>query len=379
MGGAVAEALIIHSDDVEVIVAGRNAVKGEEFARALGPRGSFRRVDIHDPKLLKSAMEGVDLVFNSAGPFQFAHPVVFEAALKAGIDYVDIADEIDFAREAKSHHKEAQEKGVAAMVNGGIFPGYSNIMAGEMIERGGGAKKVEFLYFIAGTGGAGPTVMSSTFLLTGVPAIEYLNGLPTDRQAFTGRQKVEFLEPIGKRATFYLQLPETHSCFETYNVPNVLAKFGTSPEASNFATYLTSKLAPVSVLRDTEQVAKYVETCLPWLEFMDKLVGSHLAMRVEVDGNDGVKRCMQFYNPNTLKATGVMISHQVLEVVNGKVKPGVWWPEEAVIDKMTYLENGAIGSKFEIFDPSVGRSDARPDTPTEKEKKAKAEPLTAVD
>ncbi len=375
MGGAVAESLIVHSDDVEVIVAGRNTVKGEEMARALGPRGSFRKVDIDNPKLLETAIKGVDLVFNSAGPFQTGHPVVFDAALKAGIDYLDIADDIDYARTAKTHHKEAQKKDVSAIVSGGLFPGYSNIMAGEMIERGGGAKKVEFLYFMAGTGGAGPAVMSSTFLLTGVPAIEYVDGLPVEHQAFTGRQKVQFMEPLGERATFYLELPEAHSCFETYNVPNVLVKFGTAPEASNIATYLTGKLAPQSILRDTARVANYVKTCAPFLELMDKFVGSHMGLRVNVDGNDGIKRCMQFYNPCTIKASGVIIAHQVLEVANKKVKPGVWWPEEAVIDKMTYLKNGAIGSRLEIHDPTEARANA----PAAKKTGDIAGPLASVD
>jgi hypothetical protein len=353
MGSAVAQSLIIHSDDVEVIVAGRNTVKGEAIAQCLGPRGSFRKVDINNPELLENALHGVDLVFHSAGPFQTGHPVVFEAALKAGVDYVDIADEIDYARTAKKHQQEAQAKGLAAIVNGGLFPGYSNIMAGELIERGRGAKKVEFHYFMAGTGGAGPAVMSSTFLLTGVPAIEYVDGLPVQHQAFTGRERVQFLEPVGKRATFYLELPEAHSCFETYQVPNILVKFGTSPEASNIATYLTGKFAPKGLLRDTERVARYVESCAPFLELMDKWVGSHMALRVDVHGNDGIKRCMQFYNPCTIKASGVMIAHQVLEVVHGKVKPGVWWPEEAIVDKLPFLKKGAIGSRLEIHDPSA--------------------------
>jgi saccharopine dehydrogenase-like NADP-dependent oxidoreductase len=353
MGGAVAKSLIIHANDVEVIVAGRRRDVGERCARELGPRGSYRYVDITEPRALRDALTGVDLVFHSAGPFQRGpHPAVLDAALAAGVHYLDIADDIHYARAAKERHRLAQQKKLCAMVNGGIFPGYSNIMAGELIERGGGAKRVAFDYYIAGTGGAGPTVMSSTFLLTGVPAIEYVDGRAVERRAFTGRKEVSFLRPAGKKATFYLELPEVHSCFETYGAPDVAARFGTAPEASNFATYLTGRLLPQSILSDRDKVAGLVSKCKPWLDFMDKLVGKDLAMRIDVEGNDGVQRTMQFFHRDMLEASGVAIAFQVLWMLDGKVEPGVWWPEEAITDKLDYLEQGAIGSTIELVDPS---------------------------
>lgn len=352
MGGAVAKSLVIHTTDVEVIVAGRRRAFGEAYARTLGPRASFRQVDIHNPAELKAAVAGVDLVFNSAGPFQMGKPVVQRAALDAGAHYVDIADDIHYAREERGLSSQFEAKGLSGLVNGGIFPGYSNIMAGELIERGGGAQRVEMNYFIAGTGGAGPTVMSSTFLLTGVPAVEYVDGRAVERRAFTGRKQVQFLSPVDQKATFYLELPEAHSIFETYGVPNVYARFGTAPESSNMATYLTGLLVPQKILRDTERVAKYVASCKPWLDFMDKLVGANLAMRIDVLGNDGVQRTMQYFHESTIEASGTTIAMQVLEVLDGKVKPGVWWPEQAVENKLSYLERAAVDAKLEIIDPS---------------------------
>jgi len=370
MGGAIAKSLIIHANDVEVIVAGRRREVGQSYARQLGPRASFRHVDITDPVSLRQGLEGVDLVCHSAGPFQHGpHPAVLDAALAAGVHYLDIADDIEYARAAKQRHGRMQAKGLSAIVNGGIFPGYSNIMAGELIERGGGAKRVDFDYFIAGTGGAGPSVMSSTFLLTGIPAIEFVSGQPVERRAFTGRKQVQFPKPVGQKATFYLELPEVHSCHGTYNVPNISARFGTAPEASNVMTYLTGLLVPKKMLSDRAVVAKYVEKCKPWLDFMDKLVGSALAMRVEVEGNDGVTRIAQFFHPQTIEASGVAVAFQAFEILNGKVRPGVYFPEEAIVDKAEYLALGAIGSRFEIHDPSRKRG---------REKQAPAQVLGAL-
>lgn len=351
MGGSVARSLVIHTTDVEVIVAGRRRDWGQRYARQLGPRASFRQVDIHDPEQLRRACQGVDLVFNSAGPFQMGETSVQQAALEAGAHHLDIADDIHFAREEKQRHTAFQQAGLSSLVTGGIFPGYSNLMAGELIERTGGARSVEMNYYIAGTGGAGPTVMSSTFLLTGVPAVEYIDGDPVQRQAFTGRKTVQFLSPANKKATFYLELPEAHSIFETYRVPNVVARFGTAPEASNIATYLTGKVLPRSILRDTAKVASFVSSCKPWLDLMDKLVGENLAMRVDVVGTDGVQRTAQYFHDSCIGASGTTIALQVLEVLHGRVRPGVWYPEQAIENKLDYLQRAAIDGKLEIIDP----------------------------
>ena len=84
-----------------------------------------------------------------------------------------------------------------------------------------------------------------------------------------------------------------------------------------------------------------------------------------IPGYDGVMRTAQYFHESCIGASGTTIGLQVLEVLNGKVKPGVWYPEEAIVDKLSYLEAAAMDGKFEIIDP-------RPPAPKSKaSKKAK--------
>lgn len=355
VGGAVATSLIENAPNVRVRVAGRRRAVGEAVAARLGERARFVPVDTSDRASMLKAMKGADLVIHTAGPFQMAEPQVLDAALEAGCHYADVCDDIAFSRRAKEHHARAVETGRAAITTGGVFPGLSNVMAGEMIERGGGAERVDFRYHVAGTGGTGPTVMSTTFLICSEPAIEYVDGKPVGRRAFTGRKKGQFLAPLGEQACYYFELPEVTSCFETYNTPNVVARFGTAPDFWNLATWATSAFASKAFLRDTERIAGYVKFIAPILKTIDDVVGSDLAMHITVDGNDGKQRSMNYRHHDTSLATGLGVAMQALEILEGRVRPGVWWPEQAITDKMPYIQKAVRGASF-VDSEATGRT-----------------------
>jgi saccharopine dehydrogenase-like NADP-dependent oxidoreductase len=344
VGGAIAAALSAHDPGIEIVIAGRRRQAGEQVVERLAGAGSFRLVDIARRDSLLEALAGADLVINTAGPFQQGEPTVLDAAIHSGVAYLDIADDIEFARKARAMHERAVARGVSAVTNGGIFPGLSNVMAGAMIEEGGGAEQVDFYYHIAGTGGAGASVMSSTFFICAMPAIEYVDGRAVGRRAFTGRRKACFPAPLGTKPCYYFELPEVTSCFESYSVPNVSARFGTAPDFWNYATLATALLAPRSFLQDRERIAGYVEKTLPLIRKVDAIVGADVGMRIEVRGRDTTHRSMGYHHRDTLEATGHAVVAQALELLEGRVAAGVWWPEQAIEAKREHLRRATGGA-----------------------------------
>ena len=58
----------------------------------------------------------------------------------------------------------AVERGVPAVVSAGIWPGVSALMAAEAVQLlGGDADVVDFSFYTAGTGNAGPTIVSANY------------------------------------------------------------------------------------------------------------------------------------------------------------------------------------------------------------------------
>ncbi|MEU9703981.1 saccharopine dehydrogenase NADP-binding domain-containing protein [Streptomyces sp. NPDC047981] len=79
------------------VLAGRDAQKLREFAASL-PGVETRQVrpaSVDDPAALDRALAGTAAVINAAGPFATTAGPVIEAALRAGIPYVDVAAEIE--------------------------------------------------------------------------------------------------------------------------------------------------------------------------------------------------------------------------------------------------------------------------------------------
>lgn len=76
------------------VLSGRDAGRLRAMA-ASAPGPEVRPASVDDPASLDRALDGSDAVINCAGPFATTAAPVIEAALRAGIPYVDVAAEIE--------------------------------------------------------------------------------------------------------------------------------------------------------------------------------------------------------------------------------------------------------------------------------------------
>lgn len=214
-------------------------------------------------------------------------------------------------------------------------------MAGLLCERGP-AQRLSFSYFIAGSGGSGPAVMASTFLLGTRPASEFVRGEPVGRQAFTGGVSTEFLAPVGRRTCYYIELPETTSCYETYKIPHISARFATSPGVWNHATRWTCTLLK-PWLGHRQRVASFVRLLLPLIRVIDRFVGAAIAMDVAVESADGQIQRLRYVHASTTESIAQAVTAQAEELLLGRVAAGVHFPEEGIRDKERHLQRAAVG------------------------------------
>lgn len=127
----------------------------------------------------------MDLVIHAAGPFQQTEKCsVLEAAINTKTAYIDVCDDTDYSQRAKSFMSKALAANIPAITTAGIYPGVSNVMAAELVraaesesESEEKPEKLRFYYYTAGTGGAGPTILATSFLLLGEEVVAYNKGL----------------------------------------------------------------------------------------------------------------------------------------------------------------------------------------------------------
>ncbi|KAL8527474.1 hypothetical protein ACS0TY_005357 [Phlomoides rotata] len=355
VGGSTAVALSkFCPDQLRIIIGGRNRDKGAAMVEKLGNETEFSEVDINDSKSLEAALDGVDLVVHTAGPFQQAEKcTVLEAAIQNKVAYLDVCDDTSYAWRAKSYMNRAMDANVPAITTGGIYPGVSNVMAAELVraaktEGKGEPERLRFYYYTAGSGGAGPTILSTSFLLLGEEVIAYSKGEKIKMKPYSGMLNIDFGQGIGKKDVFLLNLPEVRSIHEVLGVPTVSARFGTSPFIWNWGMVAMTYLFPPEILRDRSKVQELVDLFDPVVRAVDGIAGEKVSMRVDLDCSDGRSRIGVFSHRSLSESVGISTAAFVLAILEGSTKPGVWFPEEpegiAVEARETLMSRAAQGT-----------------------------------
>ena len=110
------------------VPSGRNAQALEEVA---GEHGLEARVaSVGDPASLDRALAGTAAVINCAGPFASTTGPVIEAALRAGIPYLDVAAELEANLDTFAHYRErARDAGAVIVPAMAFFGGLGDLLA----------------------------------------------------------------------------------------------------------------------------------------------------------------------------------------------------------------------------------------------------------
>ena len=119
-----------HFQNVEqIVVADLNVGGARDFADQLNEKVSAVPLDVSDRAALHSALDGMDLVVNTCGPFfRFGVPIL-EAAIANGCHYLDICDDWEPTVAMLQLDHTAKTAGICATVGLGASPGVSNLLA----------------------------------------------------------------------------------------------------------------------------------------------------------------------------------------------------------------------------------------------------------
>ena len=113
----------------KIIIADIDKEAAETFASSLNQKVSAIQLDVNDASTLKQAMEDIDIVVNTCGPyFKFGAPIL-AAAISSGCNYIDICDDWEPTIDMMRLDAKAKSAGVSATIGLGASPGLTNLMA----------------------------------------------------------------------------------------------------------------------------------------------------------------------------------------------------------------------------------------------------------
>lgn len=132
------------------VLSGRDAGKLKDLAASL-PGADARPAAVDDPAALDDALAGAVAVVNCAGPFATTAAPVVEAALRAGIPYLDVAAEIEANLDTFTHFSErAKAAGAVVVPAMAFYGGFGDLLVTAAMGDRTAADEVHVAYGLSG-------------------------------------------------------------------------------------------------------------------------------------------------------------------------------------------------------------------------------------
>ena len=333
IGSSVAQDLVANTQ-AKITVTGRPMKPEVAVEQQESPRVQFLALELADQEGLRKAIASHNFVIHCAGPFVYRDATVLKTCIEQGVNYLDVSDNRAFTRKALACRDAAIGKGVTAIVNTGIFPGISNSMVRHDVEQLDEAERIHLSYVVAGSGGAGITVMRTTFLGLQQPFEAWIDNQWQRVKPYSDRETVKFPAPYEKSGVYWFDMPEAFTLVDSFPVKTVITKFGSVPDFYNHLTWIAAHIFPPSWIRNPGGIEFLSHVSHRMTAVSDRFSGIGVAIRSEVTGHkDGQSKsvCSTLVHENTAVAAGAGTGSIAELMLKGKLnKPGVWPVEQAL-------------------------------------------------
>ncbi|WP_329117801.1 saccharopine dehydrogenase NADP-binding domain-containing protein [Streptomyces sp. NBC_01465] len=286
------------------IVSGRNAAQLEALAASSQPGLVVRPAAVDDPAALDRALAGAAAVINCAGPFAVTGGPVVEAALRAGIPYVDVAAELEANVAMFADYAEAAAKAGTAVVPAmAFYGGLGDLLVTAAMGERTAADAVHVAYGLsswrptAGTRAAGQVSHDRR----GGRRVRFAEGeLQYHDEKTVVEQDWEFPEPLGTRRVF-----AEFTMADVVTVPSHV-------QVPSVTTYMAVEAARDLAGADT-----------PAPEAMDELGRSDQTFVVDVlVVSDGVERRATASGQDIYAVTAPLAVEAVERLLDGRTRAG---------------------------------------------------------
>ncbi len=330
IGSRVAQDLIQHTE-AEISVTGRSIRTTHQLSNF---NIKFLALDLNNQPQLRLAISSADLVIHCAGPFHDRDGNILKCCIEEGVNYIDVSDSRSFTQKVLSDHHLAQNNGVTAVINTGIFPGISNSLARLGVEKFDTVETIQLHSVVGGSGGAGMGVMRTTFLGLKHPFKVWIEGKWQQVKPYSNREVIDFPAPYGKIGVYWFDLPECYTLAQSFPVKTVMTKFGSFPDFYNTLTGIVADKFPSSWLQNSLWIEFLSQVSYRLTHLTDRWSGTGVVVQALVTGHKtGKKRHFRsrVMYENTAKVAGMGCgSIAELILTNQLSQPGVW-PVEQIL------------------------------------------------
>ena len=326
MGSRAVELLAYEEDVTEVVVLDRDL----EAAAAVADRYEgveVAAVDATDHAGTVAALAGLDAVASALGPFYRFEVPMAAAAIEAGVPYVSICDDHAAASDVLDLDERARDRGVPVLTGLGWTPGLTSLAARRIHDELGGLDAVRLFWAGAAADATGHAVTLHTlYAFDGhVPVVR--DGLVELVPAGSGREPIDFPEPLGRVTTSFVGHPEPVTLPRFLpGLRRVELKGGLAEDALGRLATTLSRTGLTRTHARRERLTAILEPLMPTLESL--VGGAAPASAWRVDGAYAGEHRSLWGQGRMRDLTGVPLACGALLLARGEVeRTGAFAPE----------------------------------------------------
>ncbi len=284
-GSRLAERAIAEPD-VALTLAGRNLDNLLSLQRRL--ESNYTLLQINRDTITAADLTDFDLVIDAAGPFQNSTTAVIQAAIEAGVDYVDLADGREFVAQIGQFDDAARAAGVAIITGASSVPALSHAVIDAVTVGWRAIDTIKIGIFPGNRAPRGLAVVKAILSYAGKPVRVFLDGAWHSLPAW-GHTHRWPIAMVGKRWASICDTPDLDLLVARYN-PRRSAEFFAGLELGLLHLGLAAFSLPVrwGLVSTLRPLARPLRQIANWLLPFGSDVG---AMQILVKGQnrDGQK------------------------------------------------------------------------------------------
>ena len=278
---------IVNEPGFDLILAGRNEPRLEALRKTLKGPARIARLDRTGIGAADLRRLGASLVIDAAGPFQASGFALVEAAIEAGVHYIDLADGRDFVMNIRRFDRVARARRVTVLSGASTTPALSHAVIDRLT---GGWRRIDELLVAVSPGNRaprGPSVTRAIFSYAGKPVRVFRASRWTTAPGWGLTRRLAF-PGLGERLVSLCETPDLDLLVERYQ-PTGSAEFLAGLELDLLHRGLA--LASEAVRRGLlPSLTPFVRLALAVASLLDTFGEDRGGMVVRARGEDGAGR-----------------------------------------------------------------------------------------
>jgi hypothetical protein len=263
------------------ILAGRTKATLEALAARCCSTAEIRLID--RDRIEAADLAGADVIIDAAGPFQGSHSRVIEAALGAGVDYIDLADGRAFVAGITAFDERAKAAGISIVSGASTIPAMSHAVLDSLTLGWQAIDRIKVGIFPGNRAPRGRAVVEAILSYAGKPLSIFRGGRWQDGPGWGGTHRWA-IAGVGTRWASICDTPDQDLLVSHYH-PRAAAEFYAGLELS--LLHLGLGLLALPVRAGLIKSLRPAAGLLHWIAKQFLRFGSDIgAMEILVDGVD---------------------------------------------------------------------------------------------